>query len=74
MISLFPLFALCDRSDVGGISTTFHPQVGRPAIFVYDGYPEGIGLADRCYRVLDELLAQLRDLDISPETPNPWTV
>jgi DEAD/DEAH box helicase domain-containing protein len=56
MIGLFPLFALCDRGDVGGISHTFHPQVGRPAIFVYDGYPGGIGLAERCYRVLDELL------------------
>jgi DEAD/DEAH box helicase domain-containing protein len=57
MIGLFPLFALCDRGDVGGISTTFHPQVGRPAIFLYDGYPEGIGLAERCYRVLEELMA-----------------
>jgi DEAD/DEAH box helicase domain-containing protein len=57
MISLFPLFALCDRADVGGISTSFHPQVGRAAIFLYDGYPEGIGLAERCYRVLDELLS-----------------
>ncbi len=56
VISLFPLFALCDRSDVGGISQTFHPQVGRPAIFIYDGYPDGIGLAERCYRVLDDLL------------------
>ncbi len=56
-IGLFPLFALCDRGDVGGISQTFHPQVGRPAIFIYDGYPEGIGLAERCYRVLEELLA-----------------
>ncbi len=57
MIGLFPLFALCDRGDVGGISYTFHPQVGRAAIFLYDGYPEGIGLAERCYHVLDELLA-----------------
>ncbi|HSB79052.1 MAG TPA: Zn-binding domain-containing protein, partial [Candidatus Methylomirabilis sp.] len=57
MIGLFPLFALCDRGDVGGISYTFHPQVGRSAIFLYDGYPEGIGLSERCYRVLDELLA-----------------
>jgi DEAD/DEAH box helicase domain-containing protein len=65
MIGLFPLFALCDRGDVGGISHTFHPQVGRPAIFIYDGYPGGIGLAERCYRVLEELfrhtLALLRD-------------
>jgi DEAD/DEAH box helicase domain-containing protein len=57
MISLFPLFALCDRGDVGGISYSFHPQVGRPAIFLYDGYPDGIGLAERCYRVLDDLMA-----------------
>jgi DEAD/DEAH box helicase domain-containing protein len=67
MIGLFPLFALCDRGDVGGISTTFHPQVGRPAIFLYDGYPEGIGLAERCYHVLDELMAQtLRLLESCP--------
>jgi DEAD/DEAH box helicase domain-containing protein len=57
MIGLFPLFALCDRGDVGGISYPFHPQVGRPAIFIYDGYPEGIGLAERCYRVLEDLMA-----------------
>jgi DEAD/DEAH box helicase domain-containing protein len=56
MIGLFPLFALCDRGDVGGISCSFHPQVGRPAIFLYDGYPEGIGLAERCYRVLEDLM------------------
>jgi DEAD/DEAH box helicase domain-containing protein len=62
MIGLFPLFALCDRGDVGGISHTFHPQVGRPAIFIYDGYPDGIGLAERCYRVLDELLRRTLDL------------
>lgn len=57
MIGLFPLFALCDRGDVGGISYSFHPQVGRPAIFLYDGYPEGIGLSERCYRVLEDLMA-----------------
>ena len=67
MIGLFPLFALCDRNDVGGISTTFHPQVGRPAIFIYDGYPEGIGLAERCYHVLDELMTHtLRLLESCP--------
>jgi DEAD/DEAH box helicase domain-containing protein len=62
MIGLVPLFALCDRGDVGGISYTFHPQVGRPAIFIYDGYPEGVGLAERCYRVLEELMAHTLQL------------
>ncbi len=67
MIGLFPLFALCDRGDVGGISHTFHPQVGRPAVFIYDGYPGGIGLAERCYRVLEELL--LHTLTLLRECP-----
>ncbi|MFB3819650.1 MAG: DEAD/DEAH box helicase [Candidatus Methylomirabilales bacterium] len=57
-ISLFPLFALCDRGDVGGISHTFHPQVGRAAVFIYDGCPGGIGLSARCYQVLPDLLAE----------------
>jgi DEAD/DEAH box helicase domain-containing protein len=74
MIGLFPLFALCDRGDVGGISHTFHPQVGRPAIFIYDGYPGGIGLAERCYRVLDEVLADtlalLRDCPCETGCPS----
>jgi DEAD/DEAH box helicase domain-containing protein len=58
MIGLFPLFALCDRGDVGGISYAFHPQVGRAAVFLYDGYPGGVGLAARCYEVLGDVLAQ----------------
>ena len=74
MIGLFPLFALCDRNDVGGISHTFHPQVGRPAVFIYDGYPEGVGLAERCYHVLEELMAEtlrlLRDCPCETGCPS----
>lgn len=56
IIALFPLFALCDRDDVGGISIPLHPQLGKAAVFVYDGHPEGVGLAERAYQVLEELL------------------
>jgi len=56
VIALFPLFALCDRDDVGGISIPLHPQLGKAAIFVYDGHPDGVGLAERAYDVLEELL------------------
>src|SRR5262249_28688497 len=45
MISLFPLLAICDRGDIGGISYPLHPQIGRSAIFIYDGHPGGGGLA-----------------------------
>ncbi len=56
IIALFPLFALCDRDDVGGISIPVHPQLGKAAIFVYDGHPGGVGLAERAFDVLEELL------------------
>ena len=54
-ISLFPLFALCDRNDIGGISYSFHPQVGKAAIFFYDGYPGGVGLAQRGFDIIVQL-------------------
>ncbi len=61
-IALFPLFALCDRDDVGGISYPFHPQVKKSAVFIYDGYPGGIGLSERCYYVIEDLLARTLEM------------
>ena len=61
-IGIFPLFALCDRNDVGGISYPHHPQVGKSAIFIYDGYPGGVGLASRGFEVISELLQRTLDL------------
>ena len=46
-IGLLPLVATCDRWDVGGVSTAFHPDTGSCAIFVYDGYPGGAGITER---------------------------
>jgi DEAD/DEAH box helicase domain-containing protein len=62
MIALFPLLAICDRGDIGGISYTFHPQVGAPAIFVYDGHEGGAGLAARGFADLEDLLGRTVDL------------
>ena len=55
-ISIFPLFVLCDRNDIGGICFTIHPQVGGPAIFIYDGYPGGVGIARGGYDQIEGLL------------------
>ena len=55
-ISLFPLFVLSDRNDIGGICFTHHPQVGGPAIFIYDGYPGGVGIALGGYQNIEALL------------------
>ncbi|MEW6388013.1 MAG: DEAD/DEAH box helicase [Thermodesulfobacteriota bacterium] len=62
LISMFPLFALADRYDIGGISHPAHPQVGRAAIFIYDGYPGGVGLAARAYEILEDLLRRSQEL------------
>jgi DEAD/DEAH box helicase domain-containing protein len=55
-ISLLPLFALCDRNDIGGVSTAYHPQVGAPAVFVHDGHPGGVGIAETGFRLIEEWL------------------
>ncbi|MFC1892302.1 Zn-binding domain-containing protein, partial [Thermodesulfobacteriota bacterium] len=60
-IGIFPLFALCDRNDIGGICYTYHPQVEKSAIFIYDGYPGGVGLAQRGYEVIQDLLEKTLD-------------
>jgi DEAD/DEAH box helicase domain-containing protein len=62
LIGMFPLFALADRYDIGGISHPAHPQVGRAAIFIYDGYPGGMGLAERAFEILEDLLKRTREL------------
>lgn len=58
LISLIPTFLLCDRSDIGGISYPVHPQLSTPAIFIYDGYAGGIGLTNRVYDIVEELITK----------------
>ena len=45
-IGMLPLFTICDRWDVGGVSTAFHGQTGEATIFIYDGYIGGAGIAE----------------------------
>ena len=61
-IAMFPLFALCDRDDIGGISTPHHEQVCRAAIFIYDGHPGGVGLSHHIFGRMQELLEKTRSL------------
>jgi len=59
-IGLLPLFAICDRWDVGGMSTALHPHTGRPTVFVHDGHPGGAGFAERGHAVLARWLEATR--------------
>ncbi|WP_354530369.1 DEAD/DEAH box helicase [Nakamurella sp. UYEF19] len=60
-IGLLPLFAGCDRWDIGGLSTNLHPDTGEPTVIVYDGYPGGAGFADRGHQVLVDWLTAVRE-------------
>jgi DEAD/DEAH box helicase domain-containing protein len=60
MIAVLPLWAMCDRWDIGGLSTNLHFQTGRPTVFVYDGHAGGVGIARRGY---DELEGWVRDTE-----------
>jgi DEAD/DEAH box helicase domain-containing protein len=54
-IAVLPLIAMCDRWDIGGLSTNMHPQTGGPTIFIYDGHPGGIGISRLAYQRFEEL-------------------
>ena len=54
-IAILPLFALCDRNDIGGVSIPFHPDTGRAQVFIYDAYPGGIGIAEKGFDIIEEL-------------------
>ena len=57
MIALLPLWAMCDRWDIGGLSTNVHFQTGRPTIFVYDGHPGGVGITARGFEAFEGWVA-----------------
>ncbi|MEJ2242195.1 MAG: DUF1998 domain-containing protein [Candidatus Bathyarchaeota archaeon] len=55
MIAMSPIFAMCDRRDIAGVSTSFHPDTKSPTIFVYDGFEGGIGISETLYTKINEL-------------------
>jgi DEAD/DEAH box helicase domain-containing protein len=68
-IGMLPLFALCDRNDIGGVSTPSHPDTGKAQIFIYDAHPGGIGIAEKGFEMIAELWqATLKAVDTCPCT------
>jgi DEAD/DEAH box helicase domain-containing protein len=61
-IAVLPLIAMCDRWDIGGLSTNVHHQTGSPTIFVYDGHPGGVGITRRGYEEFERLVADAERL------------
>lgn len=54
-IGLLPLYAMCDRLDIGGLSTANHPDTGQAQVFIYDAVPGGVGIAERGFLILADL-------------------
>jgi DEAD/DEAH box helicase domain-containing protein len=54
-IGLLPLYAMCDRLDIGGLSTPLHPDTGKAQVFIYDAMPGGVGISERGFDVLIDL-------------------
>jgi DEAD/DEAH box helicase domain-containing protein len=54
-IGILPLFAMCDRWDIGGLSTPRHPDTDTAQIFIYDGFPGGVGISEQGFRELPAL-------------------
>lgn len=66
-IGLLPLYATCDRWDIGGVSTAMHQDTGRATVFVYDGHPGGAGFAARGFDAAPDWLAATRDAIVACE-------
>ncbi len=61
-IAVLPLIAMCDRWDIGGLSTSAHPQTGGPTIFIHDGHPGGVGITRRGFDQFERLVGDARRL------------
>jgi len=62
LIALMPIHVMCDRWDIGGLSTPSFGENGEPTIFVYDGYEGGIGLAEKAFTLLPSLFSSAYEL------------
>jgi DEAD/DEAH box helicase domain-containing protein len=66
-IGILPLFAMCDRNDIGGVSTPFHSDTGRAQVFIYDAYPGGVGIAEKGFDLIVDLWqATLNTIAVCP--------
>jgi DEAD/DEAH box helicase domain-containing protein len=61
-IAILPLFAMCDRWDIGGMSTSFHGDTGHATVFIYDAYPGGVGIAARGFELASQHLRSTREM------------
>jgi DEAD/DEAH box helicase domain-containing protein len=73
LIGVMPFHVMCDRWDIGGVSTIRHPDTAQPTVFVYDGFEGGIGLTERAFELIGEVVTMACELvqDCTCETGCP---
>jgi DEAD/DEAH box helicase domain-containing protein len=62
MIGIMPFHVMCDRWDIGGVSTPNHSQTMKPTIFIYDGFEGGIGLTEKGFELIIKIIRMAYDL------------
>jgi DEAD/DEAH box helicase domain-containing protein len=62
LIAVMPLHVMCDRWDIGGVSTACHPDTGQPTIFIYDGFDGGVGLSEKAVELFVDIVTMTREL------------
>ena len=62
LIGLFPLHVMCDRFDIGCLSTNYHEDTQEASIFIYDAYEGGIGICEKAIDVFSKLTDSTRNL------------
>jgi DEAD/DEAH box helicase domain-containing protein len=53
VVTLLAMLSMCDPSDLGGMIDS--SNLGRPALFLFDRYPGGLGFCEQGWARLDEL-------------------
>jgi DEAD/DEAH box helicase domain-containing protein len=62
LIAMTPFFAMCDRWDIGGLSTPLHLDTGTATIFIYDGFQGGIGITEKTFQLFSQLVQTTHEL------------
>jgi len=62
MIGIMPFYVMCDRWDIGGVSTPHHPDTANPTVFIYDGFEGGIGLTEKAFELIENIIKMTLEL------------
>jgi DEAD/DEAH box helicase domain-containing protein len=62
MIGVMPFHVMCDRWDIGGVSTSHHPDTASPTVFIYDGFEGGIGLTEKAFELIEDIVEMTLEL------------